>query len=175
MAAPLQQPKKVYGLGGGGVNLDQEVDHDSQDHPELSRLAMDMGGGAADRDFLRQEVENEEDDNVDGVISNPRRGDKFGGDHHEVEVLGVNKEYDANETGLEDDDGLFNDHQDMGEVMPNPNLHRRNNLGVGGAGQWHHRQQQIVQPPPQGIHPAQQQYYIQAPHQFHPSFGGRGL
>ena len=74
---PLQQPKALLGdesvrHRGAGVNLDQEVDQDSQDHPELSRMAMDAAA-AVDKDFLQQEVENEQDDNVDGVISNPRR------------------------------------------------------------------------------------------------------
>jgi len=182
-AAPLQQPKRLpigsLGGAGRGVNLDQEVDHDSQDNPELSRLAADAAGAGGGADFVE-----EPDDNADGVLSNPRNDQFEDGDggNNDVEVLGVNKEYDANETGLgnnvDNDEDLFNDHQEMEPVLRQQRP--RNHLGVDGAGQWRHQpaQPQFVQQRLQAIqqpHHIQQQYYIQPPQQFHPAYRGRGL
>lgn len=187
-AAPLQQPKRLpigsLGGAGRGVNLDQEVDHDSQDNPELSRLAADAAGAGGGADFVE-----EPDDNADGVLSNPRKDQLEDGDggNNDVEVLGVNKEYDANEPEMgqenngDNDDDLFNDHQEMEPVLRQQRP--RNHLGVDGAGQWRHRpaaQPQFVQQRLQAIQQPhhiqhQQQYYIQPPQQFHPAYRGRGL
>ena len=68
---PLQQPRQIiYGRvkQPKGINLDQEVDHDQQDHPGLPGP---LDTGRLDHGYVQQEEENDADDAVDGrIISN---------------------------------------------------------------------------------------------------------
>jgi len=141
-----------------GINLDQEVDHDQQDHPGLPGP---LDTGRLDHGFIQQEEENEADDAVDGRIishhENKLHDSRRGGNSLEddqVKVFGVNGEdYDRNPEPW-DDAGEF-DNQD----------HRAQIKAAAAAAAFNQRQALFDhhQAAQQGL--PQPRYFIQHPQQ----------